>query len=85
VNHRLNFDREFARGVPEEMLQNIRNKISYYEAAVEALRNPVVRCKNCKHYNLYRLACTNPGKLNGWIGIDGFYSYGERKDGDSDA
>jgi hypothetical protein len=42
VKHRLNYDREFTREVPEEMLQNIRNKISYYEAAVEALRNPVV-------------------------------------------
>ena len=37
VKHRLNFDREFARGVPEEMLENIRKKISYYEEAVEAL------------------------------------------------
>ena len=36
--HRVNFDRESARDVPEEMLQNIRKKISYYEAAVEALK-----------------------------------------------
>jgi hypothetical protein len=36
--HRLNHDREFAREVPEEVLQNIRAKIGYYEAAVEALR-----------------------------------------------
>lgn len=35
--HRQNFDRESSRGVPEEMLRNIRKKISYYEAAVEAL------------------------------------------------
>ncbi len=38
IKNRLNFDREFGRGAPEEMLNNIRLKISYYEAAVEALR-----------------------------------------------
>lgn len=38
VKHRLNHDREFARGVPEEVLTNIRRKIRYYEDAVEALR-----------------------------------------------
>lgn len=35
--HRKNYERELARGVPEEMLQRIRAKISYYEAAVNAL------------------------------------------------
>ena len=39
--HRQNFDRESARGVPEEMLRNIRSKISYYEAAVEAMGGKV--------------------------------------------
>ena len=38
----------------------------------------VVRCKDCKHYNLYRLECHN-GWMNGWVGIDGFCSYGERR------
>ena len=38
IKHRLNFDREFARGVSEEQLENIRKKIEYYEAAVEVLR-----------------------------------------------
>ncbi len=38
LKHRLNFGREFARGVPEQQLENIRKKIGYYEAAVEALR-----------------------------------------------
>ena len=38
VKHRLNHDREFSRGVPEEQLANIRRKIRYYEDAVEALR-----------------------------------------------
>lgn len=36
--HRMNYKRESARGVSEEMLENIEKKIGYYEAAVEALR-----------------------------------------------
>ena len=35
--HRQNFLREYDRNAPEEVLANIRAKISYYEAAVEAL------------------------------------------------
>ena len=38
IKHRLNHDRELARGAPEEQLHNIRLKISYYEAAIDALR-----------------------------------------------
>ena len=39
IKHRLNFDREATRkGVTPEQLENIRKKIAYYEAAVEALR-----------------------------------------------
>ena len=36
--HRFNYNREVLRGAPEEMLQNIREKIGYYEAAVEAMK-----------------------------------------------
>ena len=36
--HRMNYKRESHRGVSEEMLDNIKKKISYYEAAVEALK-----------------------------------------------
>lgn len=36
--HCMNYQRESARGVPEEVLFNISMKISYYEAAVEALK-----------------------------------------------
>lgn len=36
--HRINYNREVLRGVPDEMLQNIQLKIGYYEAAVEALK-----------------------------------------------
>ena len=35
---RRNYERESDRGVPEEMLRSIGMKISYYEAAVDALR-----------------------------------------------
>ena len=35
--HQTNLQRETARGVPEEMLKNIRAKIEYYSAAVQAL------------------------------------------------
>ena len=38
LKHHMNYERESARGVPEEMLQNIQRKITYYEAAVEALK-----------------------------------------------
>lgn len=38
VKHRLNHEREFARGVPEQQLANIRAKIGYYEAAADALK-----------------------------------------------
>lgn len=47
------------------------------QPTVDAVK--VVRCKDCKHYNVYRLECHN-GHMNGYIGIDGFCSYGERKD-----
>ena len=36
--HRMNYEREGKRGVPDEVLHNIMAKISYYEAAVEALK-----------------------------------------------
>ena len=39
----------------------------------------VVRCKDCKHYVVQRLECRYP-RHNGIIGIDGFCSYGERKE-----
>lgn len=38
VSNKLNHDRQFARGAPEEDLENIRKKIGYYEEAVKALR-----------------------------------------------
>ena len=38
LKHSYNLDREIARGVPQEMIDNIKLKIGYYEKAVEALR-----------------------------------------------
>ena len=36
--HRLNYERESARGVPADMMYNILMKIHYYEEAVNALK-----------------------------------------------
>lgn len=35
--HRLNYEREAARGVPDEQLHNIEQKIRHYEEAVAAI------------------------------------------------
>ena len=35
--HTANYEREKRRGVPGEVLQNIKNKIGYFEEAVKAL------------------------------------------------
>ena len=37
-NHTLNLERETKRGVPQEMLDNIKKKIGYYEEARDALK-----------------------------------------------
>ena len=57
-----------------------------FEAIITALKKEptvdaveVVRCKDCVHYDLFLLSCRN-GYMNGTIGIEGFCSYGERKD-----
>ena len=39
--HRANYDRELARGVPEDMLRNISLKISHDEVAVKALEKEI--------------------------------------------
>lgn len=38
AKHKVNYEREAARGVPDEMLNNIKAKIGYYEDAVQALK-----------------------------------------------
>lgn len=37
-HHRISHIQAVDRNAPKEMVENIRRKISYYEAAVEALR-----------------------------------------------
>lgn len=46
--HRLNYEREAARGVPEEVLHNIEQKIQHYEEAVAALEK-MTRKDNTHH------------------------------------
>ena len=36
--HKVNLHRAIAKKSPDEEVDNIKNKISYYEAAVDALR-----------------------------------------------
>ena len=38
LKHRQNFIREYDRGAPQEDLENIKLKISYYEEAIVALK-----------------------------------------------
>ena len=46
--NRQNFIREFDRKAPQEVLENIKLKISYYEDAVKALRNN--EADRCGHW-----------------------------------
>lgn len=39
---------------------------------------PVVRCKDCMYYNLFRLECRSP-HLNGYTPIDGYCHNGRKK------
>ena len=36
--HLIDYEREIVRGVPEEVIHNIENKIGYYEAAIKSLK-----------------------------------------------
>lgn len=73
-----------------------REKYDAWDEIIDALENipsadvaPVVRCKDCKHFNYKRMECENEAvstdheggaqySLNFWL--DDFCSYGERKD-----
>ena len=49
---------------------------------------PVVRCKDCKHYEIHKPKVLENCERNGYIipmKPDDFCSYGERKDGNDDA
>ena len=46
---------------------------------------PVVRCKDCKHWNQsggLESYCTNPDGLDNYARHDDFCSYGERREGE---
>lgn len=73
-----------------------REKYDAWDEIIDALENipsanvaPVVRCKNCKHFNHKHMECENEAistdhkggaqySLNFWL--DDFCSYGERKE-----
>lgn len=49
---------------------------------IEAVINApaaVVRCKNRKYYNVFRLECHH-ALCNGYMGVDDFCSHGERRE-----
>jgi hypothetical protein len=53
----------------EDTCKPFQNKANFVE---------VVRCKDCKYYDVYRLECHNPYH-NGIINCEGYCNYGERK------
>lgn len=61
-----------------------------FEAAINGILAadvaPVVRCKDCKHYEIHKPKVLENCERNGYIipmKPDDFCSYGERKDGDN--
>lgn len=62
--------------------ENVRDVIKGVPAADVA---PVVRCKDCKHYEPeeYEFGCVFAGGLS-YVKADDYCSYGERKDGGKD-
>lgn len=78
----------------EAVKRLINNNFSGLLAAIDSIPAadvaPVVRCKDCKHFNHKHMECENEAvstdheggaqySLNFWL--DDFCSYGERKDG----
>ena len=84
--HRENYRRERDRGVSDEMLKNIQAKISYYESAVEALRE-LLHCEKCRyHFDLEEGDICRRFGLNAEIvempvTPDGFCAWGESREG----
>ena len=60
----------------------VKNWAADVDNIIRALRDndvvKVVRCKDCKHYVLQACACRHDN-FNGIISMEGFCSYGERK------
>ena len=65
---------EYRMAVVDSDFIDLVNDATVLEDVVE-----VVRCKDCKHYNVLALACMYP-RFNGYTGIDGYCSRGERNE-----
>ena len=87
--HKIEF--ELCGGnLPEKYKAFVRRVLNDRNLIPAADVAPVVRCKDCKHFNHKRMECENEAistdheggaqySLNFWS--DDFCSYGERKDG----
>ena len=58
--------------------KNIEEALNIIDSLPTADVVPVVRCKDCRYYDVYRLECHNPHH-NGIINCEGYCSYGERR------
>lgn len=56
--------------------KNIEEALNIIDGLSTADVVPVVRCKDCRYYDVYRLECHNPHH-NGIINCEGYCSYGE--------
>ncbi len=45
-------------------------------------RVEVVRCKDCKHYSMWKMHCNHPNDSYIEMEADDFCSYGERREGE---
>lgn len=77
---RDHYDRENGN---EHFINGIETVLEYAENLPAANVPPVVRCKDCKHYEPeeYEFGCVFAGGLS-YVKADDYCSYGERKDYD---
>jgi len=77
---RDHYDRENGN---EHFINGIETVLEYAENLPAANVAPVVRCKDCKHYEPeeYEFGCVFAGGLS-YVKADDYCSYGERKDYD---
>lgn len=80
--HRMNLIRQKRRGAPADDLENIKEKIYCYEAAVIALEQvgELVRCQNCRYYHTDNGYCDFYGECSN---DDNFCGNGERRNNDA--
>ena len=70
---------------PLETCFSERDVVDMLESAPTVDAVPVVRCKDCKHYEIHKPKVLENCERNGYIipmKPDDFCSYGERKEGD---